>query len=109
MEPGFAGVKGNIDQNLNPLVPYESPLLATMVITNLASAPDSYPLQLDFFETLGANEQFYVDGAGTVLDDLIQFGSARVVVIPEPPSYALLIIAILALISCKAYLSVTFL
>jgi hypothetical protein len=99
--PGFAGVKGNIDQTANPLIPYGAPLLAKIQFTNLASAADSYPLQLDFFETLGVNEQLFIDGAGTVLDDQIRFRSARVVVVPEPTSYALLMVAMLVFM-CRA-------
>lgn len=93
---GFAGVKGNIDQLVNPLVPYRAPLLAEITFTNLAAGPDSYPLGLDFFNTLGENEQLFVDGTGAALDPQIQFRPARVVVIPEPATGALCLIAVLA-------------
>jgi hypothetical protein len=82
--PGAAGVKGNVDQTATPLGLYHETRLATFTITNLAAAPDSYPLGLNFFNTVGPNEQFYLDGMGTVLDPQIMFGSARVVVVPEP-------------------------
>ena len=106
---GFAGVKGNIDQTVNPLVPYGASLLAQITITNLASAPDSYPLGLDFFNTLGANEQIFIDGTGAVLDDQIHFRTARVVVIPEPATGTLWMIATLALLSYRRSLSIAFL
>jgi len=93
---GFAGVKGNIDQLVNPLVPYGGTLLAKITFTNLATGPDSYPLGLDFFNTLGANEQLFLDGTGTVLDPQIRFRSARVVVIPEPTAGALWLLAAVA-------------
>jgi hypothetical protein len=82
--PGAAGVKGNVDQNATPLAPYHQTRLATFTITNLATAQDSYPLGLNFFNTVGPNEQFYLNGMGAVLDPQITFGSARVVVVPEP-------------------------
>ena len=39
---------------------------------------DSYPLRLDFFNTLGPTEQIFVDGQGNVLDPQIAFGEALV-------------------------------
>jgi hypothetical protein len=84
---GMGGVKGNIDQNSSPLDPYFDARLATFQITNLASAPDSYPLDLDFFRTLGVNEQFFLDGQFSLLDADIQFRSSRVLVVPEPFSH----------------------
>lgn len=86
MTANFAGVKGNIDQLANPLVPYGSSFLATFRITNLASGPDSYPLMLDFFRTVGPNEQMFLSGDGTVLDPEIMFIPSRVIVLPEPAS-----------------------
>jgi hypothetical protein len=86
---GFGAVKGNIRQQTNPLEPYEGTLLAKLTLTNLAAGPDSYPLRLEFFRTVGPNEQFFLDGAGAVLDGQIEFGEALVVVIPEPTAGAL--------------------
>lgn len=83
---GSVGVKGNVDAGVFPTVGYGQPLLATITLTNLASAPDSYPLTLDFFRTVGINEDLFVDGNGNVLDPVIEFRSARVVVVPEPTS-----------------------
>lgn len=82
--PGAAGVKGNVDQFAIPLELYHDTRLATFTITNLASAPDSYLLGLNFFNTVGPDEQFYLDGSGAVLDSQIMFGSALVIVVPEP-------------------------
>lgn len=86
---GRASTKGNIDQLVDPLDPYDGTLLATIQLTNLASAPDEYPLTLDFFNTLGPTEQMFLDGEGNVLDLAIQFGTAKVVVVPEPQSLVL--------------------
>jgi len=94
---GFAGVKGNIRQQTSPLEPYGGSLLAKITLTNLATGPDSYPLRLEFFRTVGANDEFFLDGAGTVLDAQIEFGQAEIVVIPEPPTWVLLGLAVLGL------------
>lgn len=84
VEPGMAAAKGNIDVNVDPQVPYVGGSLVKFTLTNLASGPDAYPLSLDFFRTVGPNEQLFLDGLGNSLDAEIQFGSARVVVVPEP-------------------------
>lgn len=81
---GLAGVKGNVDANTVPTVPYAGTWLATFDFTNLATGPDSYPLNLDFFRTVGVNEQIFVDGHGVSLDNSIVFIPSRVVVLPEP-------------------------
>lgn len=91
---GLAGVKGNIDQFGNPLQPYGGTLLAEVTFTNLASAVDNYPLDLDFFRTVGPNEQLFLDGQGIVLDPGVMFRGARVLVVPEPQSGLLAIVAI---------------
>jgi hypothetical protein len=82
LSPGFAGIKGNVNQNIEPLTPYGEPWVARFKITNLASE-GSYPLTLDFFETLGPSEQMFLDGSGNVLDSAITFRNA-IVVVPEP-------------------------
>ncbi len=98
---GRAGAKGNIDQVANPLVPYEGSLLATLTLTNKAAPVDLYPLQLDFFRTLGATEQLFVDGTGTALDSNLVFGEAVVRVVPEPTTVASGLIGfLLLLLSC---------
>lgn len=81
---GEAGIKGNVDATFSPIVPYADPWLATFQLTNLATGPDSYPLGLDFFRTVGINEQIFLDGNGGSLDASIVFRPARVVVVPEP-------------------------
>jgi hypothetical protein len=93
-QPGFAGVKGNVNTQGN-VVPYLSPLLAQITLTNLASAVDSYPLDLDFFRTVGPNEQLFLDGGGNVLDPILTFRPARVLVIPEPSTVVLLFTGLL--------------
>ena len=106
--PRVSSVKYPIDANQNPDDP---PPLGTwggmkfkhsfpadgeyqITLTNLAVGPDSYPLRLEFFRTVGPNEQFFLDGAGAVLDGQIEFGEALVVVIPEPSAGALIAIAL---------------
>jgi hypothetical protein len=95
VQPAFGGVKGHIDQQVDPLEPYTLPLLASFTLTNLASAPDSYPLELAFFNTLGPNEQHFLDGQGAVLDGLIELGTARVIVVPESAGSCLMLLALL--------------
>jgi hypothetical protein len=64
--------------------------LATIQLTNLASGPDSYPLDLEFFRTVGAAEQFFLDGNGNVLDLDLEFVDGLVIVIPEPAGITVL-------------------
>lgn len=95
-DPGFGGGKGNIDLSQPGLTPYADSLLLEVTLTNLATAVDSYPLSLDFFRTLGANEQLFLDGTGVVLDPQIQFGRAIVRVVPEPTTACIFAIALAA-------------
>ena len=96
VQVGFGGAKGNIDQ-LGPYSPYLGSLLLEFTFTNLASAVDSYPLELDFFRTVGPDEQMFVNGAGSLLDSEIIFRSAEVRVVPEPAAAVLLILASICL------------
>jgi len=100
--PGSAGTKGNINQFPNPQVPYSGTLLATITITNLAAPIDQYPLNLDFFNTLGANENIFVDGPGNTLDLDITFIPSLVRVIPEPSLMGPLVLGIATLMSRRA-------
>lgn len=84
---GFAGVKGNIDQNL--FQPYGGTLLATFQLKDLGGGAP-YRLDLQIFRTLGASEQVFLDGAGTVLDGNILRFSAQVTAVPEPGVGAML-------------------
>jgi hypothetical protein len=88
------GVKGNIDQVASPLQPYGSALLAEITFTNLASAVDEYPLDLELFRTVGPNEQLFLDGTGLVLDPDMMFRGARVRVVPEPSTVGLALLMI---------------
>jgi hypothetical protein len=97
VDAGLAAGKGNIDQMQNPLVPYPGALLMTVTMTNLAAPVDQYPLQLDFFRTLGVNESLFLDGEGNVLDEEIIFEPALVRVVPEPSALIGLVIGILLL------------
>lgn len=92
---GEVAFHANIDQFNSPLVPYSGSPLATVTITNLAGAIDSYPLNLGFSRDLGVNEHFFVDGSGNTLDPVIAFVPSRVLVVPEP-STAMLALTSLA-------------
>jgi hypothetical protein len=89
VDSGLVGVKANVDEFNNPLLGYHGTLLATVRFTNLAIGPDSYPLDLDFFQTVGGNEQHFIDIEGTLLDPEIMFVPSLVVVIPEPATATL--------------------
>ncbi len=97
--PGEVAFHANVDQFNSPLEPYNGSLLATVTITNLASAIDSYPLSLDFSRDLGINEDFFVNGDGTTLDPEITFVPSLVMVIPEPSSLAQMSLVSLVLLA----------
>jgi len=74
---GFAAVKGTTDF-FDPARPvFMETVLATFILTDLGG-PDTYVLQLESFNTLGATEQVFVDGGGVVLDQRLIFGDAVV-------------------------------
>ena len=93
LNPGSAGMEGNIDQFAEPLVAYSSSLLGTVTLTNKASAVDSYPLSLDFLRDLAPTEQQFLTGNGLNLDPTIEFRGARVLVVPEANGLALTVSA----------------
>jgi hypothetical protein len=97
VDAGLAAGKGNIDQLQNPLVPYTGSLLMTVTLTNQAAPVDQYPLELDFFRTLGANESLFLNAAGNVLDSDIVFEPALVRVVPEPSALVALAAGIVCL------------
>ena len=98
---GEVGVHANIDQFNIPLLGYNGTLLATVTLTNLAEAVDSYPLVLDFSRDLGLNEDFFVDINGTTIDPEIMFVPSRVLVIPEPSTVALMIASLMTLLGWR--------
>ncbi|MCP4195470.1 MAG: PEP-CTERM sorting domain-containing protein [Planctomycetaceae bacterium] len=77
---GEVSLHGNVSQSNSPPVAYQGAPLAKVVLTNRASAIDSYPLELDFSRDLGPNEDFFVDGSGVTRDTQIIFLPSRVVV-----------------------------
>ena len=87
--PGSVGMEGNIDQFAAPLASYPGNLLATLTLTNKATAVDSYPLTLDFLRDLAPTEQQFINGDGLILDPTIEFRGARVLVVPEATTFAL--------------------
>jgi len=90
--PGEGRAEGNVDQIAN--IPYPGSLLGTITLTNLAPVFATYPLTLNLFRHF-PTEDIFLDGNGVGLDDTIQFGSALVmVVVPEPGSLAMAILAI---------------
>lgn len=92
----FTGVKGTINLSGDPLVFYGGD---TLVIFHLQfQEPGTYPLRLDFLNTLGPTEDIFVDGQGAVLDERIRFGNHSVtVLVPEPEGVGLLIPSFLLL------------
>lgn len=88
----FLGVKGTVDFNAVNAA-YKGALLTTFNLKNEAGIGQSYTLTLDVFRTLGESETVFVDGVGNNLDPRIVFGSATVLVVPEPSLTALICLA----------------
>lgn len=84
---GHIDAEGNIDQ-VGLLLPYTGSSLATAMLQNNAPVGSVYFLQLALHPHF-PTEQLFLDGAGNVLDSTMVFGSARVVVIPEPSALCL--------------------
>lgn len=78
---GFAGVKGNINQNVFEV--YEDTLIATFRVKDL-SGGGTYGVGLQLHKTLGDSEQLFLDGDGNVLDGGASFVGAQVTAVPEP-------------------------
>jgi hypothetical protein len=86
---GTAGAKGTVDFFAQSGTDaYTGRLLATFNF--LPQTPGEYLLSLTLFNTLGPTESIFIAGDGSKLDDIIGFGTARLEVIPEPTSLALL-------------------
>lgn len=81
---GFAAVKGTVDFFASPVVYYSGSQLAIFTLTDRSATFGQYTLSLEGYNTLGPTESLFVDGAGTVLDKSITFGTATVNVVPEP-------------------------
>lgn len=96
--PGFAAVKGTVDFAADPVRYYSGVVLATFAVTPLRM--EDCALSLELFRTLGPDEQVFVGGDGTKLDDTLRFGSARLWVVPEP-SAAVLWLAGLTLVCVR--------
>ena len=92
----WVGIKGTVDIFQDPVNFYDDILVTTVHVTY--DIPGDYNISLGIFNTLGPTEEIFVDGEGTVLDDNLSFGSARVTVIPEPTTWGLLLIGLLGLI-----------
>jgi hypothetical protein len=87
---GTAGVKGTVDFFAQSAEYYTGTALATFTVT--PETPGEYQLMLKLFNTLGPTESIFVAGDGSKLDDQIGFSEARLVVIPEPGCWALLVL-----------------
>lgn len=88
-----ASAKGNIDPGSGS--PHLNSLLLTIQLTNLAQPSSSYLVELDEWRTLGASEQVFVTGSGSVLDTSPSsnlFLPAQIIVVPEPSALSLLMI-----------------
>lgn len=87
-DPAVLGAKGNV---INLQSPYMGSLLVTYTVQFIAVG--SFPISLDFFNTLGPTEQIFVGGNGQELDPTVTFGNTLVTVIPEPGIGGLLLVA----------------
>ncbi len=98
--PGEVAVHANVQQDiLSAPVGYNGTLLATVTLTNLATAVDMYPLNLDFSRDLGINEDFFVENdTGVTLDPMIMFVPSKVRVIPEPSTTTLGLLSLFSLL-----------
>ena len=81
---GEVSIHGNISQADIPLKIYQGSVLGAVRMTNRATAVDRYPLELDFSQDLGPNEDFFVDGNGLTRDASITFIPSEVVVAESP-------------------------
>ena len=96
---GSVGVKGTVDFFVSPIPAYDGALLATITLRDLSGRiGTASPLNLEIFRTLGPSESVFVDGAGTVLDERLEFGAVTLTVIPEPATALLL--ALTAALGC---------
>lgn len=96
--PEFIGAKGTVDLSANPVLTYTGAVLAE--VRYQFNEPGTYPIRLDFFNTLGPTEDIFVNGNGVAIDDSIEFGSTIVhVIIPEPRLAMLLLAAALCLLA----------
>jgi hypothetical protein len=94
--PAWGGVKGTVDFDANPIQYYTGTLLAVFQWT--PAKPGTFALTLEILRTLGPTEQVFVAGDGSVLDSQLQFGSAHVIVIPEPSPLLLLGLGAVAIV-----------
>lgn len=85
-DPAVLGAKGNINLAADF---YTGSLIATYTIS--FDQPGVYDLGLALYRTLGPDEDVFVDGSEepVTLDELMTFGSARVVVIGQNPDVAM--------------------
>ena len=77
VESNSAAVKGTVEFHSSGTHPSSNALLTTFYVTDLGPGP--YDLKLGFFNTLGATENIFVDGAGAILDAGLAFTTASVV------------------------------
>ena len=87
----FAGVKGTVDVFADPVEYYEGLLLTTVNITY--NLPGDYHIGLGIYNTLGPSESVFVTGNGTTLDDDLTFAGTQIIVVPEPGTMGLLLLA----------------
>ncbi len=89
---GFAGVKGTVNFFGEPREHYSGSRLASFALTDGSADVGEYQLGLEGYNTLGATESLFVNGAGEVLDPSITFRGATVRVVPEPAASVLLVV-----------------
>jgi hypothetical protein len=79
---GTAGVKGTADFFNNTLPSLSGGIIATLNLQGLPAG--AYTLTLYPYQTLGADEQLFVNGDLTVSDPVITYGSASLIVAEVP-------------------------
>ena len=95
--PGSAGASGALI--LSATEGYDGALLATITVTNLAPLGSEYELNLDVYRAVGDNFVRY--GEFQNFDSSVGFGSATVVVVPEPTTLGMLAVCGIALVRRK--------
>lgn len=89
---GFGAIKGTVDFFADPARFYSGTLLATFNVS--CNRLGDYLLALELYRTLGPTESVFVSGEGVSLDELLEWGTATLTVIPEPRTVVFLMLGI---------------
>jgi len=89
---GFGAVKGTVDFFADPAKFYTGKLLAAFDLT--CEHAGDYLLELELYRTIGPTETVFVAGDGISLDEMLEWGTATIVVIPEVKPALLLVLGL---------------